>query len=255
MEQAALAGNMFVEDQQQQQQQQQDQQKKQEQQQPEKDPVLAVLQETLAELKMQSGMMKQMVLQQQELQQQQQQQHHQLILAVQQEQQQQQQGPEQQQQHLAGYQQQQQQMPAWLTQQMEEWWAHEERGTAPGQPALTLAGFRTWIEWVSQKDLVKEGVALLAGMLMKLRQVEHSMHFLEWRSESGWGLESELARYFWRKQTELAAAKASADLAGMGLAKSDWAQYRINAIGLAWRGGLVNGLWRSVQLRMPWWQI
>ena len=98
-------------------------------------------------------------------------------------------------------------------------------------------------------------MSLLAGCLMKLRQVEHSLHFLEWRSESGCGLESELVRYFWRKSTELAAAKEAADLAGMQLARADWDQYKMNSIGLAWRGGLVCGLCRSVQLRMPWWQI
>ena len=50
-------------------------------------------------------------------------------------------------------------------------------------------------------------------MLTKLRQLEHSMHFLEWRSEQAAGLESELERKYWRVCAELEEARAGSQAA------------------------------------------
>ena len=89
-----------------------------------------------------------------------------------------------------------------------------------------------------------------AAQLVKLRQLEHSMHFLEQRSESGFSLHSELERKLWRSRTELASAAEGANLAGMAAARADWQKYRNDAIELRCRQSLAWGCFSGIYYRL-----
>ena len=139
--------------------------------------------------------------------------------------------------------------PAWLKQQFKDWQAFEERGTSPGQPMLTVPNLRQVYGCLTEAELLSEVACNTAGSLAKLRQLEHSMHFLEQRSESGFSLPSEGLRKWWRCRAEKREFEANADLAGMAACTADWKKYRNDAIQIRMRSGCLQGLASAVYYR------
>ena len=87
--------------------------------------------------------------------------------------------------------------------------------------------------------------------LVKLRQQEHSLHFLEGRSELGFSLWHELCRVFWRQHSLWLECKANADLAGMSDAWAGWTRARRDYCVLRWQSGCIVGTAFSLYL-MTW---
>ena len=144
-----------------------------------------------------------------------------------------------------------QQQPGWLKQQFKDWQNFEERGSSPGQPALSVPSLRLAYSNLTEAELLGEVACNTAGTLVKIRQLEHSMHFLEQRSESGFSLPSEVLRKWWRCQSEKREFAAQADLAGMAACEADWKKYRDDAIQIRMRSGCFQGL-ASAAYYMCW---
>ena len=91
---------------------------------------------------------------------------------------------------------------------------------------------------------------------MKLRQLEHSLHFAETRSERAASLWSELARKNWRCRAEMADAERRAYLASMAAVRADWQLYRTDAVERRMQSGCLYGMWTAVYLRLsPFWRL
>ena len=144
-----------------------------------------------------------------------------------------------------------QQQPGWLKQQFKDWQSFEERGSSPGQPALSVPSLRLAYGNLTEAQLLNEVACNTAGCLVKMRQLEHSMHFLEQRSESGFSLPSEVLRKWWRCQSEKREFEAAADLAGMAACEADWKKYRADAVHIRMRSGCLQGL-ASAAYYMCW---
>ena len=98
------------------------------------------------------------------------------------------------------------------------------------------------------KTQLVELTATNALCLQKLRQLEHSLYFLEGRSELGFGLWHELNRVFCRCQTAWVEAKGKADQPGMAAALSDWKRARRDCCVLKWQAGCLVGTCFSAYL-------
>ena len=67
------------------------------------------------------------------------------------------------------------------------------------------------------------------------------MHFMEGRSELGFGLWHELNRIFWRQHAAWMNARESANLAGMEEAWAGWKMARRDYLVNMWKGGCLVG--------------
>ena len=139
--------------------------------------------------------------------------------------------------------------PAWLRDAWVEWMEFEERGTQPGQPTLSVPYLRHAYKSLTCQGVLIEMACNSAACLMKLRQLEHSVHFTEKRTECGFSLLSEVERKWYRCRAEKAHFCEKADLAGMAATQADWVTYRNDAIDLRWRANLAVGLWSAVWFR------
>ena len=130
--------------------------------------------------------------------------------------------------------------PDWVV-----WAASEDRGNCQ----LSAASARAWLSEQPVKAQLTELTATSCLCLQKLRQLEHSLHFLEGRSELGFGLWHELCRVWHRCQTAYLDSRSAADLEGMATARADWRMSRRDYCVSMMRGGwLVGGCFSAYLL-------
>ena len=125
---------------------------------------------------------------------------------------------------------------AWAEEAYQYWLGLPERATD-----LELNAARAYMAAHTARENLAEQAACTASTLVKARQTEHHLHFLEERSELGFGLWHEVCRKFWRRHQEWLAARESANLVDMNAAWSGWKQDRRDYCVLMWRSGCLVG--------------
>ena len=134
---------------------------------------------------------------------------------------------------------------AWAEAEWTAWAKTEEHGSGA---VLSSEGCRAHLTGQTGKACLVELTTSSFLCLQKLRQLEHAVHFLEGRSELGFGLWHELCRVFWRHHSQWLLCRESADLAGMRAEEAGWKQARRDWLVKKWEGGCLVGTAFSLYL-------
>ena len=132
----------------------------------------------------------------------------------------------------------------WANQSWQRWLNEADRGNGE----LTGPATRQFLAAQSAKSCLVELFATNAFCLQKQRAIEHSLYFLESRSELGFGLWHELMRVWHRCLADWQEKKAHGDLQGMEIAESDWKRARRDYCVAKWHGGCLVGAFFSAYL-------
>ena len=135
----------------------------------------------------------------------------------------------------------------WAAQVWQQWLLTDDRGNGE----LTGQAARAYLSTCPLKTVLVEMATTNSLCLQKLRQLEHSLYFLEGRSELGFGLWHELLRVWHRHLTEWELAKSAGDLPGMMAAQAAWKSARRDYLIGKWQAGCMIGTAFSCSL-MTW---
>ena len=118
---------------------------------------------------------------------------------------------------------------------------HQETGVE--RAALTGWNYRTYLDSLTEQELAVEAAMTQMSCLTKLRQLEHSLHFLEDRVRQAASLPHERLREFQQAGAALSEAQDNADLAEQAAITGAWAVARHDTLVVNCRGGCLAGIY------------